>query len=151
MAGLFFWRKKRKDEVEAPEVAATSEDSSDALNNVVLSNPPAVTEVQVETPSAPSTPEKPKEKKPKFFKPKAKPVIEEPAPEELAVEVIPEPEPEPEVAAPVEAPVVEAEPEPIVEVPKSKIRKAMPSVTSPAATIKPVHYWGGVIYTVPWL
>ena len=96
MAGLFFWRKKRKDEVEAPEVAATSEDSSDALNNVVLSNPPAVTEVQVETPSAPSAPEKPKEKKPKFFKPKAKPVIEEP---------------EPEVAAPVEAPVVEAEPE----------------------------------------
>jgi fused signal recognition particle receptor len=128
MAGLFFWRKKRKDEVEAPEVEATSEDSSDALNNVVLSNPPAVAEVQVETPSAASTPEKPKEKKPKFFKPKAKPVIEEPPVEEpvdepvseLAVEVLPEPEPE--VSAPVEMPVVETEPEvepepePIVEV-----------------------------------
>ena len=108
MAGLFFWRKKRKDEVEAPEVAATSEDSSDALNNVVLSNPPAVAEVQVETPAAPSAQEKPKEKKPKFFKPKAKPVIEEPVVEpvaEPAVEVTPEPEPE-----------VEPEPEPIVEV-----------------------------------
>ena len=119
MAGLFFWRKKRKDEVEAPEVAATSEDSSDALNNVVLSNPPAVAEVQVETPSAPSTPEKPKEKKPKFFKPKAKPVIEEPVVElvvepivepvaEPAVEVTPEPEPEVEQ-------VVEPAPEPEVE------------------------------------
>jgi fused signal recognition particle receptor len=117
MAGLFFWRKKRKDEVEAPEVEATSKDSSDALNNVVLSNPPAVAEVQVETPSAPSAPEKPEEKKPKFFKPKAKPVIEEPALEEPAVGVIPEPEPEPEVAAPVEAPVVKTEPEvePVVE------------------------------------
>ena len=108
MAGLFFWRKKRKDEVEAPEVAATSEDSSDALNNVVLSNPPAVAEVQVETPAAPSAPEKPKEKKPKFFKPTAKPLIEEPVVEpvaEPAVEATPEPEPE-----------VEPEPEPIVEV-----------------------------------
>ena len=122
MAGLFFWRKKRKDEVEAPEVAATSEDSSDALNNVVLSNPPAVAEVQVETPSAPSTPEKPKEKKPKFFKPKAKPVIEELVVEpivepvaEPAVEVTPEPEPEVEqVVEP--APEPEVEPEPIVEV-----------------------------------
>ena len=127
MAGLFFWRKKRKDEVEAPEVAATSEDSSDALNNVVLSNPPAVAEVQVETPSAPSTPEKPKEKKPKFFKPKAKPVIEEPVVEpvaEPAVEVTPEPEPEVvQVVVPVAEPVVEvvvpvAEPEvaPIADV-----------------------------------
>lgn len=128
MAGLFFWRKKRKDEVETPEVEATSEDSSDALNNVVLSNPPAVAEARVETPSEPSTPEKPKEKKPKFFKPKAKPVTEEPAIEEPVVEPVAEPavevlpEPEPEVASPVEAPVVEAEsevepePEPIVEV-----------------------------------
>jgi fused signal recognition particle receptor len=120
MAGLFFWRKKRKDEVEAPEVEATSEDSSDALNNVVLSNPPSVAEVQVETPSAPSTPEKPKEKKPKFFKPKAKPVIEEPV-AEPAVEVTPEPEPEVEqVVEPAPEPEVEAEPEvepePIVEV-----------------------------------
>ena len=112
MAGLFFWRKKRKDEVESPEVESTSEDSSDALNNVVLSNPPAAAEVPVETPSAPSTPEKPKEKKPKFFKPKAKPVIEEPVVEpvaEPAVEVTPEPEPELEQ-------VVEPAPEPIVEV-----------------------------------
>ena len=126
MAGLFFWRKKRKDEVEAPEVAATSEDSSDALNNVVLSNPPAVAEVQVETPAAPSAPEKPKEKKPKFFKPKAKPLIEEPVVEpvaEPAVEATPEPEPEVEqVVVPVAEPVVEvvvpvAEPEvePVVE------------------------------------
>ena len=115
MAGLFFWRKKRKDEVEALEVAATSEDSSDALSNVVLSNPPAVAEVQVETPSAPSAPEKSKEKKPKFFKPKAKPVIEELVVEpivepvaEPAVEVTPEPEPEVEQ-------VVEPAPEPEVE------------------------------------
>ena len=127
MAGLFFWRKKRKDEVEAPEVAATSEDSSDALNNVVLSNPPAVAEVQVETPSAPSAPEKPKEKKPKFFKPKAKPVVEEsviePAEEPViepvakpAVEVIPEPVPEPEPIVEVVAPELEPAVAPAAEV-----------------------------------
>ena len=132
MAGLFFWRKKRKDEVEAPEVAATSEDSSDALNNVVLSNPPAVAEVQVETPSAPSTPEKPKEKKPKFFKPKAKPVIEEPVVEPVAepvVEATPEPEPEVEpvvepVAEPEVAPVAEVELEQ-VELPKRSFAKGI--------------------------
>ena len=38
--------------------------------------------------------------------------------------------------------------EPIVEIPKSKILKAMPSVKSSTGTVKPVHYWGGVIYTV---
>jgi fused signal recognition particle receptor len=129
MAGLFFWRKKRKDEVEAPEVEATSKDSSDALNNVVLSNPPAVAEVQVETPSAPSTPEKPKEKKPKFFKPKVKPeepivepVVEESVVEvEPVVEVVPEVEPEvipePEVVPEIIPEVVpEPEPEVIPEV-----------------------------------
>lgn len=128
MAGLFFWRKKREAPAENPSVEGASQDSSDALNNVVLSNPPAVAEARVETPSEPSTPEKPKEKKPKFFKPKAKPVTEEPAIEEPVVEPVAEPavevlpEPEPEVASPVEAPVVEAEsevepePEPIVEV-----------------------------------
>lgn len=121
MAGLFFWRKKRKDEVEAPEVEATSEDSSDALNNVVLSNPPSVAEVQVETPSAPSTPEKPKEKKPKFFKPKAKPVIEEPV-AEPAVEVTPEPEPVVEVVVPVAEPEVELEQ---VELPKRSFAKGI--------------------------
>jgi fused signal recognition particle receptor len=136
MAGLFFWRKKRKDEVEAPEVAATSEDSSDALNNVVLSNPPAVAEVQVEIPSAPSALEKPKEKKPKFFKPKAKPVIEEPVVEpivepvaEPAVEVTPEPEPEVEpvvepVAEPEVAPVADVELEQ-VELPKRSFAKGI--------------------------
>ena len=132
MAGLFFWRKKRKDEVEAPEVAATSEDSSDALNNVVLSNPPAAAEVQVETPSAPSVPEKPKEKKPKFFKPKSKPVIEEPVVEpvaEPAVETTPEPEPEVEqVVAPAPepevAPASEVELEQ-VELPKRSFAKGI--------------------------
>ena len=129
MAGLFFWRKKRKDEVEAPEVAATSEDSSDALNNVVLSNPPSVAEVQVEAPSAPSTPEKPKEKKPKFFKPKAKPVIEEPVVEpvaEPAVEVTPEPEPELEQ-------VVEPAPEPEVE---QVVEPAPEPEVAPAAEVE---------------
>ena len=38
--------------------------------------------------------------------------------------------------------------EPIVEIPKSKILKAMPCVQSSTGTVKPVHYWGGVIYTV---
>ena len=131
MAGLFFWRKKRKDEVEAPEVAATSEDSSDALNNVVLSNPPAVAEVQVETPSAPSAPEKPKEKKPKFFKPKAKPVIEEPVVEpvaEPAVEVTPEPEPEVEqVVEPASEPVVEV----VVPVAKPEVEPVVEPVAEP--------------------
>ena len=131
MAGLFFWRKKRKDEVEAPEVAATSEDSSDALNNVVLSNPPAVAEVQVETPSAPSAPEKPKEKKPKFFKPKAKPVIEEPVVEpvaEPAVEVTPEPEPEVvQVVVPVAEPVVEV----VVPVAEPEVEQVVEPVAEP--------------------
>ena len=127
MAGLFFWRKKRKDEVEAPEVEATAEDSSDALNNVVLSTPESAPAAARSAEPALSTPEKPKEKKPKFFKPKVKreePIVEpaeealaEPEPEvanepvdvpvaEPAVEVIPEPEPIVEVVAPVAAPAV---------------------------------------------
>jgi fused signal recognition particle receptor len=144
MAGLFFWRKKRKDEVEAPEVEATSEDSSGALNNVALSNPEAVAEVQVETPSELSTLEKPKEKKSKFFKPKAKPVIEEPV-------VEPEPEPEPEVeqvAEPVAEPIVEIvvpaekpkvdlepEPEPEPEVVAVEAPVAEPAI-APAAEVE---------------
>ncbi len=92
MAGLFFWRKKRKDEVEAPEVPTASEDSSSALNNVALSNPPAATAVASPTPAALAEPEKPKaekpkEKKPKLFKPKGKP------------EPTPALEPEPEASA----------------------------------------------------
>jgi fused signal recognition particle receptor len=125
MAGLFFWRKKRSSEAEAlPQEELSSYESSadtlaetttgvESLETTTGVDLPAATEAQAETPSAPSTPEKPKEKKPKFFKPKAKPAVVEPA-----VEVIPEPEPK--VEAPVEAPVVEAEPEvepePIVEV-----------------------------------
>ena len=116
MAGLFFWRKKRSSEAEAlpQEELSSYESSADTLAETTTGvDLPAATEAQAETPSAPSTPEKPKEKKPKFFKPKAKPAVVEPA-----VEVIPEPEPK--VEAPVEAPVVEAEPEvepePIVEV-----------------------------------
>ena len=129
MAGLFFWRKKREPEAIAGDEASSYDASQESLGETTTGvDLPAVAEVQVETPSAASTPEKPKEKKPKFFKPKAKPVIEEPPVEEpvdepvseLAVEVLPEPEPE--VSAPVEMPVVETEPEvepepePIVEV-----------------------------------
>jgi fused signal recognition particle receptor len=147
MAGLFFWRKKRKDEVETPEVPTASEDSSSALNNVALSNPPAAVEVESPTPAAPSEPEKPKEKKPRLFKPKAKP---EPAPEAPALpqeelssydsspetvaetttgvdelEVIAQPEPE--VVA---KPEVLPEPEPVVdEVP---VLEPEPEIAAPA-------------------
>ena len=114
MAGLFFWRKKREPQAIAGDEASSYDASQESLGETTTGvDLPAATEAQAETPSAPSTPEKPKEKKPKFFKPKAKPAVVEPA-----VEVIPEPEPK--VEAPVEAPVVEAEtevePEPIVEV-----------------------------------
>ena len=139
MAGLFFWRKKRKDEVEAPEVEATSEDSSGALNNVALSNPEAVAEEQVETTTAALTPEKTKEKKPKFFKPKPKPVIEEPVVETVVEEPVEEPAaeviqaPEPEVAAVLEAePEAEPEPEPIVEV----VAPVTESAVAPAAEVE---------------
>jgi fused signal recognition particle receptor len=114
MAGLFFWRKKREPQAIAGDEASSYDASQGSLGETTTGvDLPAATEAQAETPSAPSTPEKPKEKKPKFFKPKAKPAVVE-----TAVEVIPEPEPK--VEAPVEAPVVEAEPEvepePIVEV-----------------------------------
>ena len=36
----------------------------------------------------------------------------------------------------------------IQEIPKSKILSAMPASTSSTKPIKPIHYWGGVIYTV---
>ena len=35
----------------------------------------------------------------------------------------------------------------ITEVPKAQIMKMMPKATNPDAKVKPVHYWGGVIYT----
>ncbi len=156
MAGLFFWRKKRKDEVETPEVPTASEDSSSALNNVALSHPPAAAEVESPTPAATSEPEKPKEKKPKLFKPKAKPEPSPEAPalpeEELAsydsssetvaetttgvdeLEVIAQPEPEvaaePEVIRDPE-PEPELEPEPAVE--EVPIVEPEPEMAAPVA------------------
>ena len=153
MAGLFFWRKKRKDEVETPEVSTASEDSSSALNNVALSNPPAAAEVESPTPTALAEPEKPKaekpkEKKPKLFKPKAKPEPEPEAPalpeEELAsydsspetvaetttdvdeLEVIAQPEPEVAVE-----PEVIPEPEPVVE--EVAVVQPEPEIAAPIA------------------
>ena len=35
----------------------------------------------------------------------------------------------------------------ITGVPKAQIMKMMPKATNPDAKVKPVHYWGGVIYT----
>jgi len=102
MAGLFFWRKKREAE---PETTAGID---------LPETPPTIVE-----------PEKPKEKKPKFFKPKTKveapveptpePVAEStPIAEEPEPEVIPEPVvQEPEVIA---EPVIEPEPEPVAAV-----------------------------------
>ena len=37
--------------------------------------------------------------------------------------------------------------EEITEVAKAQIMKMMPKATNPDAKVKPVHYWGGVIYT----
>ena len=34
-----------------------------------------------------------------------------------------------------------------MDIPKSKVMKAMPNVSSATAPSAPVHYWGGVIYT----
>ncbi len=95
MAGLFFWRKKR----EAPAIAGDEASSYDASQQSVAETTTGVESLEVLP--APSEPEKPKEKKPKFFKPKAKPVVE--------------PEPEPEVE-PVAEPVVEPVAEPVVEI-----------------------------------
>ena len=133
MAGLFFWRKKREPQAIAGDEASSYDASQESLGETTTGvDLPAAAEVQVETPSAPSTPEKPKEKKPKFFKPKAKPVVEEsvvePAEEPViepvakpAVEVIPEPVPEPV-----------PEPEPIVEVVAPELEPAV----APAAEVE---------------
>jgi fused signal recognition particle receptor len=140
MAGLFFWRKKRKDEVETPEVSTASEDSSSAvepasseipsgaLNNVALSESPPEAK-----PSA--------IKKPRLLKPRAK-VQPAPAPAEeqepeLEPEVVAEPEvipeplveevplAEPELVAPVAEPEVELEQ---VELPKRSFAKGIKSI-----------------------
>jgi fused signal recognition particle receptor len=141
MAGLFFWRKKREPQAIAGDEASSYDASQESLGETTTGvDLPAAAEVPVETPSAPSTPEKPKEKKPKFFKPKAKPVVEEsvvePAEEPViepvakpAVEVIPEPEPEVEqvvepVAEPEVAPVADVELEQ-VELPKRSFAKGI--------------------------
>lgn len=112
MAGLFFWRKKRKDEVEGPATDAPSENPSVALNNVALSDFPPAQEVEVETPSALPEPEKskaeepktekPKAKKPKLFKPKSKaePDVETALEPELEVVEVPVAEEIPEPEAP---------------------------------------------------
>ncbi|MEN9343084.1 MAG: hypothetical protein RIR24_671, partial [Actinomycetota bacterium] len=61
MAGLFFWRKKRSGEAEAlpQEELSSYESSADTL---------AETTTGVDLPEPAAEPEKPKEKKPKFFK-----------------------------------------------------------------------------------
>jgi fused signal recognition particle receptor len=122
MAGLFFWRKKRE-----PQAIAGDEASSyDASQESVAETTTGVDELEVLTAPAASTPEKPKEKKPKFFKPKAKPVVEpeqDPEPEqEPLVEQVDEPVAEPfdepvaepiiEIVVPAEKPKVDLEPEP---------------------------------------
>ena len=126
MAGLFFWRKKR----EAPAIAGDEASSYDDSQESVAETTTGVDELEVLTAPAPVEPEKPKDKKPKFFKPKAKPVVEsEPGPEsqpevEQVAESEPEPEPEPEleveqvaepiveIVVPAEKPKVDLEPEP---------------------------------------
>ena len=117
MAGLFFWRKKREAE------PTTGVNEVETASVVEQSEP----EVAVEA--------KPVEaKKPKLFKPKAKPapiveVIPEPEVEpEPVVEttaVVEEVEPESEVEAEPE-PVVEAEPEPVVEAEPEPVVEAEP-------------------------
>jgi fused signal recognition particle receptor len=95
MAGLFFWRKKREAEPETTAVVDLPE------------TPPTIVE-----------PEKPKEKKPKFFKPKIKveaPVEPTPEPEAEATPVIEEPEPEVIPEPEIVAVVAESVDEPIVE------------------------------------
>jgi len=71
MAGLFFWRKKREAPADVPANESAPEES---------------------VAPAPVEPEKPKDKKPRFFKPKPKP-----EPEAPAAEPAPEPAPEPAV------------------------------------------------------
>ena len=126
MAGLFFWRKKREAPADVPANESAPEES---------------------VAPAPVEPEKPKDKKPRFFKPKPKPEPEapaaEPAPEPAAepvvqvepvVEVVPEVEPEvipePEVVPEV---IPEVVPEPEVqleqvELPKRSFAKGIKSL-----------------------
>ena len=148
MAGLFFWRKKRKGEVEAPATAAPSENPSDALNNVALSDLPPAHQVEAPTPIVLSEPEKPKtekpveEKKPRLFKPKAKgePVVEPEPVVEAVIEPTPDSEPEPEPEPePVEAPVVETieiEPE-VVEQPVAEVVEEPEVTPEPEVAAEP--------------
>ena len=148
MAGLFFWRKKRKGEVEAPATAAPSENPSDALNNVALSDLPPAQQVEAPTPIVLSEPEKPKtekpveEKKPRLFKPKAKgePVVEPEPVVEAVIEPTPDSEPEPEPEPePVEAPVVETieiEPE-VVEQPVAEVVEEPEVTPEPEVAAEP--------------
>jgi fused signal recognition particle receptor len=123
MAGLFFWRKKREAE---PETTAGVD---------LPETPPTIVE-----------PEKPKEKKPKFFKPKIKveapveptpepvaettPIAEEPEPDVIPEPVVEEPE---VIAEPVAEPVAEPEAEQEVELeqvelPKRSFAKGIKSI-----------------------
>jgi fused signal recognition particle receptor len=122
MAGLFFWRKKREAEPETTAVVDLPE------------TPPTIVE-----------PEKPKEKKPKFFKPKTKveapveptpepvaestPIAEEPEPEVIPEPVVEEPEVIAEPVAVVIEPEVEQEVElEQVELPKRSFAKGIKSI-----------------------
>jgi fused signal recognition particle receptor len=108
MAGLFFWRKKREAEPET----ATGVDLPEA--------PPTIVE-----------PEKPKEKKPKFFKPKIK--VEAP--------VEPTPEPVAEAAPLAEEPEPEVIPEPVVEEPEviaEPVAEPEPEVVAEPVVSEPV-------------
>jgi fused signal recognition particle receptor len=89
MAGLFFWRKKREAPADVPANESAPEESAAP---------------------APVEPEKPKEKKPRFFKPKQKAEPEAPAAEPAAEPVV-EVEPVVEAEAPAPEEVVETEPE----------------------------------------
>lgn len=149
MAGLFFWRKKRKDEVEAPTETEPSENLSGeapALPDNELSSYESSPDMLAETTTGVDKPEpeKPKEKKPRLFKPKVKPEPEQveeaivetvevaEVKEDAAAEpVVEEPDAEPEPAAIVEvvAPVVEPEVElEQVEFPKRSFAKGIKSL-----------------------
>ena len=123
MSSIFFWRKKREAE---PETTAGVD---------LPETPPTIVE-----------PEKPKEKKPKFFKPKIKveapveptpepvaettPIAEEPEPDVIPEPVVEEPE---VIAEPVAEPVAEPEAEQEVELeqvelPKRSFAKGIKSI-----------------------
>ena len=133
MAGLFFWRKKREVPAENASGDGASQDSSDALDNFVLSNPESAPAAARSSEPSPPTAEKPKEKKPKFFKPKAKPVVEEAiAREEVA---------EQPAAEPVDQEVVAEEPlaqQPVVDEPTvDEPASDEPAVESQVAEVLP--------------